>query len=57
MQSEIAAAYARFQIERNNLDLASIIFTEWGKGLIKMGQCSPDAFMQMAIQLTNFKVI
>lgn len=56
MKLEIEAAYQRFQDEKNNLDLVSLIFTDFGKGQIKEGGCSPDAFMQMAIQLTHYKV-
>lgn len=33
------------------------VFRDFGKGIIKKGNCSPDAFIQMAIQLAYFKVI
>ena len=31
-------------------------FTDFGKAFIKTCNCSPDAFMQMSLQLTYFKL-
>jgi hypothetical protein len=56
MGSEIERCYVE-QVERSNdLDAQSIMFTDFGKEKIKKANCSPDAFFQMALQLTNYKV-
>ena len=56
MIKEINRCYDEYQLKRDDVDLATTIFRDFGKGFIKKGKCSPDAFMQMAIQLTNYKV-
>ncbi|KAI6190117.1 Carn-acyltransf domain-containing protein [Aphelenchoides bicaudatus] len=55
MESEIERCYLE-QLERNNdLDSASMHFKQFGKDSIKKANCSPDAFIQMAIQLTSYR--
>lgn len=56
MAEEIKLCNARYVSLQSDLDLAALIFTDFGKGRIKIGKCSPDAFVQMAIQLANYKV-
>uniref|UniRef100_A0A7E4UPP6 Carn_acyltransf domain-containing protein n=1 Tax=Panagrellus redivivus TaxID=6233 RepID=A0A7E4UPP6_PANRE len=55
MEAEIERCYEAYQPKRADIEFAATVFTDWGKGLIKKGKCSPDAFVQMAIQLANFK--
>lgn len=40
-----------------DLDLKLIMFKEYGKGFMKKSRISPDAFIQMALQLAYFEVI
>jgi len=39
-----------------DVDLKVIEHLEYGKGFIKKCKCSPDAFVQMALQLTYFRI-
>lgn len=39
----------------NNVDLKILVFDTFGKGFIKTCRCSPDAFLQMALQLAYFR--
>lgn len=39
----------------SNVDLQILVFDSFGKGLIKTCRCSPDAFLQMALQLAYFR--
>jgi carnitine O-palmitoyltransferase 1 len=39
----------------DDVEMALLVWTEYGKGFIKKLKISPDAFMQMALQLTYFK--
>lgn len=56
MESEIERCFVE-QVERiNDLDSASLHFTDFGKDAVKKASCSPDAFIQMALQLTNYRV-
>lgn len=55
MKSEIERCYDE-QVERiRDLDAASNLFNGFGKEQIKKVGCSPDAFIQMALQLAYFK--
>lgn len=40
----------------DDVEMALLVWTEYGKGFVKKLKISPDAFMQMALQLTYFKV-
>uniref|UniRef100_A0A915BWG4 Cyclic nucleotide-binding domain-containing protein n=1 Tax=Parascaris univalens TaxID=6257 RepID=A0A915BWG4_PARUN len=55
MEAEIERCYNAYKPKIDDLDLATTIFRTFGKGLIKKGKLSPDGFVQMAIQLANFK--
>ncbi|MCP9264702.1 Carnitine O-palmitoyltransferase 1, liver isoform [Dirofilaria immitis] len=55
MKAEIARCYANYQKQINDVDIACIVFRDFGKGFIKEAGISPDAFLQMAIQLASFK--
>ena len=41
----------------NDVDLHILVFSDFGKGLIKDCRLSPDAFIQMALQLAYFRDI
>lgn len=56
MGSEIDRCFKEYSLQLDDVDMASIIFDDWGKAQIKLTNCSPDAFFQMAIQLSYFKV-
>lgn len=56
MASEIDRCYATQVKANNNLDVSSLVFRDWGKDRIKQCGCSPDAFIQMAMQLANYRV-
>ena len=51
---EAALSFAKEQID--DLDLHILQHTEFGKGDIKKCKISPDAFIQMALQLAYYKV-
>uniref|UniRef100_A0A915BUU6 Choline/carnitine acyltransferase domain-containing protein n=2 Tax=Parascaris univalens TaxID=6257 RepID=A0A915BUU6_PARUN len=55
MKREIMRCYREYKPQADDVDLSMMCFTEFGKGLIKQGNISPDAFIQMAIQLANYK--
>ncbi|GMR44591.1 hypothetical protein PMAYCL1PPCAC_14786, partial [Pristionchus mayeri] len=55
MAAEIERCYSTHLSVINNLHVASLAFRRWGKDRIKKCGCSPDAFMQMAIQLANYR--
>ncbi len=57
MRSEIDRCYKTVQGEIDDVDMAATVFREFGKGLVKKGNVSPDAFVQMAIQLANYRVL
>lgn len=40
----------------DNVDMNSFPFHTFGKGLIKKCRTSPDAFIQLALQLAHYKV-
>ena len=51
---EAALSFAREQID--DVDLHILQHRDFGKGDIKKCKISPDAFIQMAIQLAYYKV-
>ncbi|KAI6234535.1 Carn-acyltransf domain-containing protein [Aphelenchoides fujianensis] len=55
MGAEATRCYEEYIRQRKDVDLASMVFDEWGKGRIKGAKLPPDAFFQMAIQLAFFK--
>ncbi|MFH4982450.1 hypothetical protein AB6A40_009159, partial [Gnathostoma spinigerum] len=56
MAKEINRCYEKYQEKRNDVDMACLVFRIFGKGRIKTFSVSPDAFVQLAIQLANYKV-
>ncbi|CAL2045446.1 unnamed protein product [Caenorhabditis brenneri] len=55
MLSEIERCYDNHQKSKDDLDLYALAFRDFGKGRIKKCGVSPDAFIQMAIQLANYR--
>ncbi|GMR58847.1 hypothetical protein PMAYCL1PPCAC_29042 [Pristionchus mayeri] len=55
MGSEIDRCFSSHESSSRDVDMASLVFRNWGKGRIKKCGCSPDAFVQMAIQLANYR--
>lgn len=41
----------------SDVEMRLLVWKEYGKGYIKKLGCSPDAYIQMALQLTYYKVI
>ncbi|KHJ86893.1 Choline/Carnitine O-acyltransferase [Oesophagostomum dentatum] len=52
----IQRCYDQYEKLREDVDLAASIFRDFGKGFIKKCGISPDGFVQMAIQLANYRV-
>jgi len=40
-----------------DIDLRILAFDDYGKGFMKTAKVSPDAFIQMALQLAYYRVI
>lgn len=40
----------------NDVEMALLVWTDYGKGFVKKLKISPDAFIQMTLQLTFFRV-
>lgn len=40
----------------DDVDFCSFYFDVFGKGLIKKAKTSPDAFIQLALQLAHYRV-
>lgn len=55
-QSIIEASYVSAKQIADDVDFYGCLFQEFGKGLIKKCRTSPDAFIQMALQLAQFRV-
>ncbi|KAI6237254.1 Cpt-6 [Aphelenchoides besseyi] len=55
LRTEVERCYDEYEPRMNDLDVASTLFTDFGKGAIKKARVSPDAFIQMAIQLANYR--
>ena len=56
IQSKIEEATSDFAALKEKHDLAVLEFSGYGKGAIKKFKCSPDAWVQMVIQLAYFKM-
>ncbi|CAD5217108.1 unnamed protein product [Bursaphelenchus xylophilus] len=55
MLEEVNRCYDMTVERTKDMDLASILFRDFGKEQIKKLKCSPDGFMQMAIQLAYYR--
>jgi len=55
LRNLIEGAHATYQGEIDNLDLDIGSFTKYGKGVCKKAQCSPDGWLQMAMQLAYYR--
>jgi len=55
-EKEISSAHVLAKEQINNSDLSILKHSDFGKGLIKKFGFSPDAFIQLAIQLAYFRV-
>lgn len=55
-QEVIEASLASASLLANDVDFHSFPFDAFGKGLIKKCRTSPDAFVQLALQLAHYKV-
>ena len=53
---EIDSAQSQAEEQIADLDLYVMRHTEFGKGVIKKCGISPDAFIQMALQMAYYKV-
>uniref|UniRef100_A0A4W3IIS6 Carnitine palmitoyltransferase 1C n=1 Tax=Callorhinchus milii TaxID=7868 RepID=A0A4W3IIS6_CALMI len=54
-QEVISGSLKVAQSLANDVDFHTFPFTKFGKGLIKKCRTSPDAFIQLALQLANFR--
>jgi carnitine O-palmitoyltransferase 1 len=55
LRDAMDSAFERITVSIKDLDLVSNRFTDFGKGKIKLTKCSPDAFVQMALQLAYYR--
>ena len=55
LEIAVAEAARSAQAQIDDLDLQSRCFNAFGKGGIKKAKCSPDGFIQMALQLAYFR--
>ncbi|XP_074489370.1 carnitine O-palmitoyltransferase 1, muscle isoform [Sebastes fasciatus] len=54
-QHAIETSYLSAKQIADDVDFHGYLFNEFGKGLIKKCRCSPDAFIQLALQLAQFR--
>ncbi|KAM9481838.1 carnitine O-palmitoyltransferase 1, muscle isoform 1-T2 [Clarias gariepinus] len=54
-QEIIEASYTVAKELADDVDFCGVVFDEFGKGLIKQSRTSPDAFIQLALQLAHFR--
>lgn len=54
-QEVIEISYLQARQLADDVDFHGYLFTEFGKGLIKKCRTSPDAFIQLALQLAQFR--
>lgn len=55
-QEIIEGSYGVAKRIADDVDFHGCLFTEFGKGLIKKCRTSPDAFIQLALQLAYYRV-
>ncbi|KAK0410863.1 hypothetical protein QR680_005367 [Steinernema hermaphroditum] len=55
VQSQISVSLKTAEALINDVEMALLVWTEFGKGLIKKLKVSPDAFIQLCLQLTYFR--
>lgn len=55
-QEVIETSLSSASLLANDVDLHSFPFDTFGKGLIKKCRTSPDAFIQLALQLAHYRV-
>jgi len=55
IESRIETSLAMANSLISDVEMALLVWTEYGKGFIKKLRISPDAFIQMTLQLTYFK--
>ena len=56
MKSRISDAIAHVDNLDNDVDLEVFNYTGYGKEFMKSCRCSPDAWLQMSLQLTMFRL-
>ncbi|KAM5236063.1 choline O-acetyltransferase [Ctenodactylus gundi] len=56
IQGHLASSAEKLQRIVKNLDLVVYKFGDYGKAFIKKQQCSPDAFIQVALQLAFYRL-
>lgn len=56
VQSHMDVSMKVAQALIDDVEMALLVWTEFGKGFIKQLKISPDAFLQMCLQLTYFRV-
>uniref|UniRef100_A0A8C7J4D8 Carnitine O-palmitoyltransferase 1, muscle isoform n=1 Tax=Oncorhynchus kisutch TaxID=8019 RepID=A0A8C7J4D8_ONCKI len=54
-QEVIEESYMVAKVIADDVDFHGCLFDEFGKGLIKKSRTSPDAFIQLALQLAQFR--
>lgn len=55
-QEIIEGSYTVAKELADDVDFNGFVFDEFGKGLIKKSRTSPDAFIQLALQLAHYRV-
>lgn len=56
LEGKVNEAIRDFDALKSEHDLAVLEFSAYGKGLIKQFKCSPDAWVQMVIQLAYYRL-
>ena len=55
LQGQVSAASSQLDSLDADTDLEVFNFSGYGKEFIKSARCSPDAWLQMSLQLTMFR--
>ena len=55
IKTRISEAIAHVDTLDNDVDLEVFNYAGYGKEFIKSARCSPDAWLQMSLQLTMFR--